>query len=160
PKESRAFGVAVQGGKVPGVTRVVNIAVISAGSILLIRRAPADSLPGYWEIPGGGVESGESFESASARELAEETGIRESALREIHHQRGPAPPGFHQPVLELALFLVDVLPRPEVRLDPKEHSEFAWIRPGELPARRMMALNRHLAELACSRAGATSGASR
>ena len=44
----------------------------SEGRILLIRRTDN----GYWSIPGGGVEPGESLPQAVTREVAEETGMR------------------------------------------------------------------------------------
>ena len=42
---------------------------------------PADaSKAPWWEIPGGGIDPGESFEEAAAREIVEETGITEFEL--------------------------------------------------------------------------------
>lgn len=50
------------------------------GRILLVRRAnPPDA--GHWGFPGGKIEAGEPIESAAARELLEETGIRGRARR-------------------------------------------------------------------------------
>jgi len=46
----------------------------AAGRLLLIRRAN-DPGRGQWSLPGGRVESGETDESAVARELHEETGL-------------------------------------------------------------------------------------
>jgi len=128
--------------------RVVNIAVLSGPFLLLLRRAWEDSLPGVWEIPGGGVEPGESFQEAARRELAEETGIRSDDLREIHHQTGSAPRDFRSTMLELAVFLLRISPRPEVRVVPGEHSEYLWANPQDLRRLQMMELNRSLAELA------------
>lgn len=47
------------------------------GHVLLIEgRDPADASKGvWWEIPGGGMELGESSADAARRELLEETGI-------------------------------------------------------------------------------------
>lgn len=39
---------------------------------LLIRRAKHDTNGGYWDLPGGRLDGGESYEQALAREIAEE----------------------------------------------------------------------------------------
>jgi len=43
--------------------------------VFLARRRPEKSYGGFWELPGGKVEPGETHESALARELSEELGI-------------------------------------------------------------------------------------
>ncbi|MDD3475079.1 MAG: NUDIX domain-containing protein [Candidatus Dojkabacteria bacterium] len=43
---------------------------------LLIQRAPKDdSLPGFWELPSGGIDEGEDMETSVIREVKEESGI-------------------------------------------------------------------------------------
>jgi ADP-ribose pyrophosphatase YjhB (NUDIX family) len=54
---------------VPAVSAIVTD---NDGRILLIQRTDN----GYWSIPGGGLEPGESLRQAVAREVHEETGMR------------------------------------------------------------------------------------
>jgi len=55
--------------------KVVGVAVVSGGKVLLLRRKINDFLGGYFELPGGKVEPKESLEMAIVRELKEETGL-------------------------------------------------------------------------------------
>lgn len=45
------------------------------GSVLLVERGKPP-LQGYWSIPGGLVETGETLDQAVRREVLEETGLR------------------------------------------------------------------------------------
>ncbi|TDQ58483.1 ADP-ribose pyrophosphatase YjhB (NUDIX family) [Actinomycetospora succinea] len=62
------------------------------GRLLLIRRAH-DPEAGRWSLPGGKVEPGESVRAATAREVAEETGLEVAVGEEVGHVRRPAPDG-------------------------------------------------------------------
>ena len=59
------------------MTRVaVGVLVREDGAVLLADRPAGKPYAGYWEFPGGKIESGESVEQALARELAEELGVQ------------------------------------------------------------------------------------
>jgi 8-oxo-dGTP diphosphatase len=59
-----------------GVTEVVAAVLLNDdGRFLLAQRPPGKAYAGYWEFPGGKVESGESRTDALRRELNEELGI-------------------------------------------------------------------------------------
>ena len=48
--------------------------VLVDGRVVLVKRAH-EPLMGEWNLPGGGVELGETLEQACAREVLEETGL-------------------------------------------------------------------------------------
>lgn len=50
------------------------------GRVLLAERQAFQLSPGYWELPGGKIEDGETPAQAAARELAEEVGLEARAL--------------------------------------------------------------------------------
>ncbi len=52
----------------------VGAVVLVGGRVLLVKRAH-EPLQGMWNLPGGGVELGETLVAACAREVQEETGL-------------------------------------------------------------------------------------
>jgi 8-oxo-dGTP pyrophosphatase MutT (NUDIX family) len=62
--------------------RVVRLVVLDVGERLLLFHTHDPVDPGlgqWWELPGGGIEDGETYLEAAIRELAEEAGIVVSA---------------------------------------------------------------------------------
>jgi len=60
----------------PFVDVAVGILLRPDGQVLLGQRPSDKPWPGWWELPGGKIEAGESVQQALARELMEEIGVR------------------------------------------------------------------------------------
>ncbi|WP_236566795.1 NUDIX hydrolase [Nocardia sp. CY41] len=108
---------------------VIGVAVFRAGRLLVVRRVADDYHGGMYELPGGGVESGETFAECVERELLEETGLR---LRAVVDFLG----GFDYATRTKAKvrkysFVAEAEPG-DVALAPGEHDAFAWIDAGAL----------------------------
>ena len=56
-----------------------SVLVCNQDKVLLIKRGK-EPYKGYWSLPGGGQETGETLEACARRELLEETGLRTEAL--------------------------------------------------------------------------------
>ncbi len=92
----------------------VGAVVVRDNTVLLVlRKYPP--FPGYWSIPGGHVEPGESILEAARRELLEETGIEAKPLGviDIHeliiHEDGVFR---HYVILDVLMEYVSGEPRP------------------------------------------------
>lgn len=92
------------------------------GRCLLLRRSPLSvHFPGQWEWPGGKLDPGEDFASATRRETLEETGLHvELCALAGAHQSDLA--GVH----EIALCMEVEVTGGVLRLSD-EHVEFAWV---------------------------------
>jgi 8-oxo-dGTP pyrophosphatase MutT (NUDIX family) len=67
--------------------------VLRDGSLLLTRISEHGYPPGWWALPGGGVDQGEAPAAALVRELHEETGLTPSVVRlvDVHDVHTVAP---------------------------------------------------------------------
>jgi 8-oxo-dGTP diphosphatase len=63
--------------ELPRVQRVAayNVCVDDASRLLMCRLSHITERPGYWTLPGGGINFGEHPEAGALRELTEETGL-------------------------------------------------------------------------------------
>lgn len=60
----------------PGRTAVRVVLIDAGGQVLLLHVLTPDEVPdGWWELPGGGIDPGESYLEAAVREIKEETGL-------------------------------------------------------------------------------------
>ena len=105
--------------------QTVTAGVIRDGSrILLVRRAPGQKCAGYWELPGGKVEPGETHATCLARELAEELGL----VVKVGACLGRSDYHYDHGAIRLVAYGVTVL-NGEIALTV--HDQQKWLTPGD-----------------------------
>lgn len=100
-----------------------------SGRVLMVRRCD----DGYWELPGGRVEVGESASAAVVREVAEETGvtIKVTGLAGVYSDPGhvlayPRGEGIYQ---QFAVCFHAFSPAHDAQPDHDETTAAAWFDP-------------------------------
>lgn len=103
------------------------------GRLLTIKRDGNPYLRGFWSIPAGHVESGETALSACARELMEEVGLDISTedLRFVLVQQKSGTDGEER----VDFFFVATCSRPDLAhaASPREVADIRWSIPDKLP---------------------------
>lgn len=127
---------------------VVASVVVEDGSVLLCRRA-IDPRRGFWTLPAGYLEHGETLEEGAAREAAEEAGaaIRIDGLLALYSIArigqvqvmfrarfdGPARVAAGPESLEVRLFAWDAIPWHELAFPSVHWALHAWRERGDRP---------------------------
>jgi 8-oxo-dGTP pyrophosphatase MutT (NUDIX family) len=103
------------------------------GKIAFVLRSNTSWMNGYYGLPSGKIEKGESFMAGAIRETKEEVGITITAQNLRHaltmHRQEP-----NQTMSWVDLYFeVDYWEGEPVNAEPHMHSELAWLDPKALP---------------------------
>jgi ADP-ribose pyrophosphatase YjhB (NUDIX family) len=131
------FGIGVR----RRMTLGVRVALIEGDRVFLIRQT---YLPG-WQLPGGGVEPGETAEFSAARELREETGYRPVApmrLFGLYHNVNAATNRDH-----VALYLCEDFEKTHEFAPNLEIAEAGWFALDALPEQTTPGTRRRIEEI-------------
>lgn len=97
--------------------------------VLLIKRGN-EPFKGRWALPGGFVDKDEPLEMAAARELVEETGLKDILLTQMHAFGKPGrDPRGHT----VSVTYVGYLPSGALVKAGDDAAETAWFKPDVLP---------------------------
>jgi len=124
----------------------VSAVIFREGKVLLVQRAKSPG-KGFWSLPGGRVEFGESLHTALAREVDEETGLKIDIValagwREVLPGTGGS--GGHYLIMSFAARWAAGEPRLN-----EEHDDFRWCDPGRFGDLKLTGGLPEVVEAAC-----------
>jgi len=103
--------------------------VVKGNKVLIMKRMDADVFSGYWDVPGGKLESEDTLFEGIAREIKEESGLGlTKILLMMSTSKFTGSMGDH-PIIFRNIYLC--LAEGEVKLS-HEHSEYLWVDSEEL----------------------------
>lgn len=92
------------------------------GKVLILKRSTdSKTNPGKWELPGGKVDQGESFDQALIREVYEETNLKIS----LDHVVGVSEQNLHL-IRAVHIIMSGEIVEGNLKLSP-EHEGYAWV---------------------------------
>ena len=120
----------------------VKAVVFRRARVLILKRfSRAPQYPNYWDLPGGGVEPGETLVQALVREVREETGWTVRVGAPFHAQLLSWPVGHGKKVPSVGVsFHCELAGRSTQPPRLTEHSAYAWIVRSDLRRYRMSRL--------------------
>ena len=110
----------------------VAVGIVKRGEALLVAERPLDKpYSGYWEFPGGKIETNESGRDALTRELQEELGINVLSANLLFEHTHTYP----DKTVLLEIWLID-----QFEGDPygKENQQLKWATLAEMPNLRLL----------------------
>jgi len=125
---ARGAVLAERADRLSRATVVVGAAIVSDGRLLAACRAYPPELAGRWELPGGGVEPGESEADALRRECREELGTDVEVGDRVGTDLPIGDPAAGRVLRVHRARLHSGGPEPVAR----EHRELRWVGPAEL----------------------------
>lgn len=108
---------------------VVHVIVSDGERLALLKRANTGFMDGYYALPGGHQEFGESVSRAAAREVEEELGVTPALVRPVCVL--PYRSGRHQGV-NFVFEAREYSGSPRIN-EPELFDELVWVTPGRLP---------------------------
>jgi 8-oxo-dGTP diphosphatase len=114
----------------------VGALIFHRGRILMAQRGK-EPLKGWWSLPGGAVEAGETLDTAIRREVLEETGLVVEPLR-VHEiferilRDGEGAPEYHYVLIDYICRIRDGTPRAG-----DDVSQVEWMRQEQLSELRI-----------------------